>query len=344
MKPTALLLSVLSLALAGCGRTSPPTIVTTNEPPVPAAAVETPGPVVVVRASYPGADAPTLDATVTVRLLEEIDGAEGLVRLEAESRDGGSCVILARFSGKTDSDAALALIQKRLQKRVALAKHESPRARVTIEKGNPADGRDGRVRLALTDPLYRHPWEGPARKWAEAVANRLVADGLAAEAAVEPRADAPRPFFEINREKLKALALAMADVVSVLEEYPGARAASELNPFARPDRVEIPDPSEVKPAGYPFPPGNLDNTFLRNAGGELVPLSAFVRLRGRTASVLRVGKPPALRVVARPPVGKKAADVLAKCIEVAEAERKRLGLQPDPMAWPTYEIVNLTGE
>jgi multidrug efflux pump subunit AcrB len=145
---------------------------------------------------------------------------------------------------------------------------------------------------------------------------------------------------------MKARGLAMADVVSWLEEYPGARAASELNPLARPDRVEIPDPAEIKPPGYPFPPGDLDNTFLRNAEGQLVPLAAFVRLRGKAASVLRVGLAPALRIVARPAAGKKATDVLAKCIEIAEAEGKRLGLLPDPepIAWRTYKVVNLTDE
>jgi multidrug efflux pump subunit AcrB len=298
---------------------------------------------VIVRASYPGADDQMVDL-IALRLLEEIDGADGLVRLEAESRDE-SCVILAHFSGKTDPDAALALVQKRLQKRVALSKHESPRARITIERGNPAEGRDGRVRLALTDPGYRHPWEGPGRQWAEAVAKRLVADGLAAEPEVEPRADAPRPFFEINREKMKARGLAMADVVSWLEEYPGARAASELNPLAHPDRVEIPHRAKSE-RGFPFSVYDLDNMFLKNADGKVVPLTAFVRVRGRTASVLRVGKAPALRVVAKPPVGRKVADVLAKSIGVAEAEGKRLGLLPDPepIAWRAYKVVNLTDE
>ena len=69
----------------------------------------------------------------------------------------------------------------------------------------------------------------------------------------------------------------------------------------------------------------------------MVPLGTILALRetSGTPAALRVNLYPALRITAAAPEGKTVAEVTAKCVAVAEAERKALKMPA------TFKVVNL---
>lgn len=79
-------------------------------------------PSIVVRASYPGADAETIAATVATPLEQEINGVEDMLYLSSYSTADGSMSLSITFELGTDLDAAQVLVQNR----VAIAEPRLP--------------------------------------------------------------------------------------------------------------------------------------------------------------------------------------------------------------------------
>ena len=94
-------------------------------------------PSIVVRASYPGADAETIAATVATPLEQEINGVEGMLYLSSYSSADGAMSITVTFELGTDLDAAQVLVQNR----VAIAEPRLPQEvralGVTTTKSSP---------------------------------------------------------------------------------------------------------------------------------------------------------------------------------------------------------------
>ncbi len=84
---------------------------------LPASAADAPAGVIRVTATYPGADARTIDETVIIPLFMRINGAEGITRIESEARNDGTGTVTAYFEPKAD----LNLAQVAVQNRVSLA-------------------------------------------------------------------------------------------------------------------------------------------------------------------------------------------------------------------------------
>lgn len=59
-----------------------------------------------ITASCPGVDARTLDETVLSPIFRQINGVEGLTRIETEARNDGSGALTVYFQPKTDLDLA----------------------------------------------------------------------------------------------------------------------------------------------------------------------------------------------------------------------------------------------
>ncbi|WP_299967389.1 multidrug efflux RND transporter permease subunit [uncultured Roseobacter sp.] len=94
-------------------------------------------PSIVVRASYPGADAATVAATVATPLEQEINGVENMLYLSSYSTSDGSMSLTITFELGTDLDAAQVLVQNR----VAIAEPRLPQEvrslGVTTTKSSP---------------------------------------------------------------------------------------------------------------------------------------------------------------------------------------------------------------
>src|SRR6185436_9875987 len=71
-------------------------------------------PTIVVRATYPGADAETVAATVAAPLEEQINGVEGMLYFSSYSSADGAMSLTITFKLGTDLNAAQVLVQNRV--------------------------------------------------------------------------------------------------------------------------------------------------------------------------------------------------------------------------------------
>ena len=94
-------------------------------------------PSIVVRATYPGADADTVAKTVAAPIEEEVNGVEGMIYMSSYSTSDGAMALTITFELGTDLDAAQVLVQNR----VAIAEPRLPeevrRLGITTTKSSP---------------------------------------------------------------------------------------------------------------------------------------------------------------------------------------------------------------
>lgn len=69
--------------------------------------------VIRITATYPGADAKTIDETILARLFQQINGVEGATRIESEARNDGTGTVTVYFEPKTDLNLAQVMVQSR---------------------------------------------------------------------------------------------------------------------------------------------------------------------------------------------------------------------------------------
>ncbi|WP_415922262.1 efflux RND transporter permease subunit [Tateyamaria sp. SN6-1] len=94
-------------------------------------------PSIVVRASYPGADAATVAATVATPLEQEVNGVEGMLYMSSYSTADGSMALTITFELGTDLDAAQVLVQNRVAVAEARLPEEVRAIGVTTTKSSP---------------------------------------------------------------------------------------------------------------------------------------------------------------------------------------------------------------
>jgi hydrophobic/amphiphilic exporter-1 (mainly G- bacteria), HAE1 family len=94
-------------------------------------------PTVVVRASYPGANAETVAATVATPLEEQINGVENMLYMSSYSSGDGSLALTVTFRLGTDLDQAQVLVQNRVSIAEPRLPEEVRRLGVTTLKSSP---------------------------------------------------------------------------------------------------------------------------------------------------------------------------------------------------------------
>jgi multidrug efflux pump subunit AcrB len=166
------------------------------------------------------------------------------------------------------------------------------------------------------------------------VTARIAADRSVLDAAVYPGPDVSQTNVLLNRTRLEELEVSARDVVNALETYYGSPYVNNFNQFGRSWQVEVRLPVDADRIGQ----SDLTRFTVPTRNGNQVPLSAVLTVEDGKAppSVLRVGTEPALRITASPPDGKTTAEAIARCLESADAERKKLNLPPE------YRVVDLT--
>jgi multidrug efflux pump subunit AcrB len=236
------------------------------------------------------------------------EAADRAVKLLRELPGVAECLTFSDY----EPNAAVILLKLREQNPSTLADLRKSLDPIQEASCRVTDVSGGRkpfpVRIALTgvDDPAKH------RAWADAVAERVATDAAATEAAIYPGGDVTQLFVDIDRKKAAQMGVQVNDINVVL------RLAAPM-----PDRTKIDDLKRLK---------------VRAASGEMVPLGSIVRVDtvSGPAALLQLGKDPALRLTANPPEGKTLADAVARCLQIAEEGRKKLGL-PD-----TYRAVDLT--
>jgi len=94
-------------------------------------------PTIVVRASYPGANAQTVAATVATPLEQEINGIEDMLYMSSYSSSDGSMALTITFKLGTNLDMAQVLVQNRVAIAEARLPEDVRRLGVTTRKSSP---------------------------------------------------------------------------------------------------------------------------------------------------------------------------------------------------------------
>jgi HAE1 family hydrophobic/amphiphilic exporter-1 len=123
----ATVLSVLFLIVGGIAYTTLPV----------AQYPEIAPPTVVVRASYPGADAQTVASTVATPLEQQVNGVEDMLYMSSYSTGDGSMALTITFKLGTDLDKAQVLVQNRVAIATPRLPEEVRRLGVTTLKSSP---------------------------------------------------------------------------------------------------------------------------------------------------------------------------------------------------------------
>src|SRR6187549_2190450 len=94
-------------------------------------------PTIVVRASYPGANAETVAATVATPLEQQINGVEDMLYMSSYSTGDGAMALTITFRLGTDLDQAQVLVQNRVSIAEPRLPEEVRRLGVTTAKSSP---------------------------------------------------------------------------------------------------------------------------------------------------------------------------------------------------------------
>jgi multidrug efflux pump subunit AcrB len=246
--------------------------------------------VVEVAASYAGANAQTVAETVAAPIEEQIHGVEGQLRIESKSSHDGKYTARVHFKAKTDAKLAAKLVQKRVALATPSLPDEVQRIGVSVKVGKAEVDRD-KVAIAVID-RRGHGWEA-LEKAAASVAKRLATEGAIMKPVAFPQNE-KQVHLEIDREKCARRGVSVAEVYAAVEAAGPAAKINDLKKVVMGKKVPL---------------------------GEV---AAFKEVAG-PAAVYRVDRHPAVRITGNPPDGKSAARTTARCVELAEAELKRIG-------------------
>lgn len=93
-------------------------------------------PAVTISASYPGADATTVQDSVTQVIEQNMNGLDGLLYMSSTSDSSGAVQITLTFDADTDADIAQVQVQNKLQLAMPLLPQEVQQQGVSVEKSS----------------------------------------------------------------------------------------------------------------------------------------------------------------------------------------------------------------
>ena len=93
-------------------------------------------PAVQIQASYPGADAKTLQDSVTQVIEQNMNGIDGLLYMSSSSDSSGTLQLTLTFAAGTDPDIAQVQVQNKLQLATPLLPQEVQQQGISVEKSS----------------------------------------------------------------------------------------------------------------------------------------------------------------------------------------------------------------
>ena len=280
--------------------------------------------VLAVTASYPGANALVV-ADVVARSIEgviNLDGAEGLVRIESTSDNDGRYTARLYFNAETDPESAMNLIKTRIWQAEPLLPDVVLKNKVSVTVGK-AEGGPNEVAIAVIDRGDGDPVQ--LKKAARAVVKRLEAEHALTNPQVFPGDDVKQLCTYVDHTKCASLGVTPTEVFKTLE-------------------AAVP--------AYHGHPNSVFGIIGASAEGRAVNLEELKKVVVRDkvtlgdvarfndvdvpAAVYRVDNCVAFRITGTPPEGKSVAEAATKCVELAEPEVKRVWL-----AGPEAKVVHM---
>ncbi|MCL2742731.1 MAG: efflux RND transporter permease subunit [Planctomycetaceae bacterium] len=239
-------------------------------------------PVIVITASYPGANAETIVDTVVTPIEKVVNGVDNMIYINSVSTSDGYAKISVVFKPGTDPDMATVLVQNRVNRATAILPQEVTRQGITIQKQstnmvvllnfyNPDDLENYKKGKYLTDE------EAAARNlYLANNVNINIFDQLARVSGVGSVSVFNQQDFSMriwfNTEVLAARNISVDEIRSVLQKQNVQVAAGRI--------------------GYPPMPKNVKGNIALSAMGRLDSVKDFENIVLRTSddgSILRLG-------------------------------------------------------
>jgi len=150
-----------------------------------------------------------------------------------------------------------------------------------------------------------------------------IANQFMAEAAKRPEVSSPFTSFsmdvpqlqlEVDREKAKNMGVPLNQIYSALQAFLGGLYINDLNKFGRTYRVML----QAKPE-FRVKPENIEDFYVRNAQGEMVPLSTMVTVTDIAGPefISRYNVYPAISITANAAPGYSSGQLIAAMEETA---------------------------
>lgn len=245
--------------------------------------------VLVVAASYPGANAQVVAETIAAPIEQQINGVEGMVRIESKSGNDGQYTAHLYFKSKTDRKVATILVQNRVNLALPLLPNEVKTNGVSVKVGK-AELAPNQVAIAVIDRQDKG-WKA-LEKCVGEILKRIESAGVMQKPTAFPVAG-KQVSIQIDRAKCAQLGVTLADVQKAIQAGGSAKKINDLKKLAVSNKVSLADVAEIKEVIGP-------------------------------ATVYRVNLQPAIRITGTPTDGKSVAEAAASCIALAEAEMKRI--------------------
>lgn len=93
-------------------------------------------PAITIAANYPGADATTVQNTVTQVIEQNMNGIDNLLYMSSSSDSSGNVQLTLTFNSGTDPDIAQVQVQNKLQLAMPLLPQEVQQQGVSVEKSS----------------------------------------------------------------------------------------------------------------------------------------------------------------------------------------------------------------
>ncbi|MBS0875793.1 MULTISPECIES: efflux RND transporter permease subunit [unclassified Tatumella] len=149
-------------------------------------------PAIQIQATYPGADAKTLQDSVTQVIEQNMNGLDGLLYMSSSSDSSGTLQLTLTFSAGTDADIAQVQVQNKLQLATPLLPQEVQQQGISVEKSSSSflmvagfvntDGSMDQNDIAdyvasnIKDPISRTPGVGDTQLFGAQYAMRIWMD------------------------------------------------------------------------------------------------------------------------------------------------------------------------
>lgn len=150
-----------------------------------------------------------------------------------------------------------------------------------------------------------------------------MTEALVAEASKNPvlgrvattfGANVPQLRIDLDREKAKALGVAISDVYAAMQATFGAYYVNDFNKFGRTFKVQIQSEADFRDR-----PEDLRDVFVRSSKGEMIPLTAIASIEKSTGPEVmeRFNVFPAAKIMGQPAPGHTSGEALAAMEQAA---------------------------